>query len=154
MELGQLPIVSGSETELREALTNLIHNAVDAMPEGGVITIRTYVEDVAQSERDAKNTDPGRVTASRSRRVVLAVSDTGTGMTEEVRRRCLEPFFTTKGEHGTGLGLGMVHGIVRRHEGTIEIESEWGKGTTFIIGLPVYVHSETQESENAPGGTQ
>jgi CheY-like chemotaxis protein len=64
------------------------------------------------------------------------VSETGTGMTEEVRQRCLEPFFTTKGPQGTGLGLSMVHGIVKRHQGTLEIESAWGRGTTIRVFLP------------------
>jgi PAS domain S-box-containing protein len=107
--------VGGSEADLREVLTNLIFNAVDAMPEGGTITIRT--------RQDADQ-------------VVLEVSDTGTGMTEEVRRRCLEPFFTTKGDAGTGLGLAIVYGIVQRHEGTIQIRSAPGQGTTFVVSLP------------------
>jgi CheY-like chemotaxis protein len=68
--------------------------------------------------------------------VLLELSDTGIGMTEEVRQRCLEPFFTTKGEHGTGLGLSMVYGIVQRHQGTIDITSQVGKGSTFIIRIP------------------
>ena len=82
----------------------------------------------------------GRVlleTASENERAVVRVTDTGTGMTETVRRRCLEPFFSTKGEHGTGLGLSMVYGIVERHRGQLEIESAVGKGTTFIIRLPL-----------------
>ncbi|HEX9742245.1 MAG TPA: ATP-binding protein [Nitrospiraceae bacterium] len=115
-ELQTVPSVSGNESEIRELLTNLIFNAVDAMPEGGTITLRTSMKDD---------------------RVVLEVSDTGTGMTEEVRQRCLEPFFSTKGERGTGLGLAMVYGIVQRHKGTIDIQSEFGKGTTFTIGFPL-----------------
>src|SRR5256714_15504012 len=85
------PIVAGDESALREVLTNLLFNAVDAMPQGGRILFETSIE---------KET------------AVLRVSDTGTGMTETVRRRCVEPFFSTKGEHGTGLGLSMVYGIV------------------------------------------
>ena len=110
-----LPAVVGDPAELREVLTNLILNAVHAMPEGGTITlhIRGEAEDV-----------------------ILEVSDTGTGMTEDVRRRCLEPFFTTKGKSGTGLGLAMVYGIVQRHRGTLEIESELGMGTTFRLRFP------------------
>ena len=107
--------IKGNETELRELLTNLIFNAVDAIPGDGSITLRTSVE------KD---------------RVLLEVIDTGAGMTEEVRQRCMEPFFSTKGEQGTGLGLGLVHGIIRRHEGSIELETELGKGTHFFIRLP------------------
>lgn len=111
-----LPIVAGEESALREILTNLIFNAVDAMPEGGRISLETSVED---------------------ERAVVKVRDSGTGMTEAVRQRCLEPFFSTKGERGTGLGLSMVYGIVERHRGKLEIESTLGHGTTFIIRLPL-----------------
>jgi len=109
------PVV-GEESAIRELLANLIFNAVDALPVGGTITLGTMLEDAA---------------------VRLTVSDNGIGMTEEVRRRCLEPFFTTKGTAGTGLGLAMVQGIVKRHNGTVEIESQLGHGTTFIIHLPL-----------------
>jgi PAS domain S-box-containing protein len=115
-ELRRVPVIEGNEAELREALTNLIFNAVDAIPERGTVTLRTRLD---------------------GEHAVLEVSDTGVGMTEEVRRRCLEPFFTTKGERGTGMGLAMVYGIVQRHEGTIDIRSEAGEGTTFTIRLPI-----------------
>ena len=115
-ELGELPPIMGDPAELREMLTNLIFNAVDAMPLGGLITVRTKLD-----EGEAQ----------------LCVTDTGTGMDEETRRRCLEPFFTTKGERGTGLGLSAVYGIIERHRGGLEIESEPGEGTTFCIRLPV-----------------
>ncbi|MGO9608423.1 MAG: ATP-binding protein, partial [Verrucomicrobiia bacterium] len=115
-DLQDVPPVAGYAGELREVLTNLIFNAVDAMPRGGIIVIRTRC-------------DGGQVT--------LEVSDTGTGMTDEVRKRCLEPFFTTKGNHGSGLGLAMVYGSVQRHQGTIDINSEVGKGSTFIIRIPL-----------------
>ena len=113
-----LPVssVSGEEFAIRELLTNLIFNAVDAMPEGGTITLGTMMD---------------------GNSVRLSVRDTGTGMSEEVQRRCLEPFFTTKGTGGTGLGLAMVQGIVQRHNGTVDIESKLGHGTTFIIRLPI-----------------
>jgi signal transduction histidine kinase len=110
------PIVAGDESALREVLTNLLFNAVDAMPQGGRASLQTSIE---------------------NDRAVLRVTDTGTGMTEAIRRRCLEPFFSTKGEHGTGLGLSMVYGIIERHRGNLEIESEVGKGTTFVIRLPL-----------------
>ncbi len=108
--------VSGDAAELREVLINLIFNAVDALPEGGTITLGTRAEGGA---------------------IVLMISDNGIGMSEDVRRRCLEPFFTTKGKHGTGLGLSMVFGIMQRHAGTIEIKSDPGAGTTFQLRLPL-----------------
>lgn len=107
--------VSGNAAELREMLTNLIFNAVDAMPSDGVVTLRTSTE---------------------GDRVVVEVADSGSGMTEEVRRRCLEPFFTTKGEQGTGMGLAMVYGIAQRHQATMTIDSEPGCGTTFRFCFP------------------
>jgi CheY-like chemotaxis protein/anti-sigma regulatory factor (Ser/Thr protein kinase) len=120
----QLPPVAGSETEIREALINLVFNAVDAMPEGGTLTLRTKI---GQSAR----------CASGSQQVHLEVADTGVGMDDATRRRCLEPFFTTKGERGTGLGLAMVYGIAQRHNAEIEIESATGKGTTVRLDFPV-----------------
>jgi len=115
-DLLPVPPVPGEEFAIRELLTNLIFNAVDALTEGGTITLETMLD--GQSVR-------------------LSVSDTGAGMTEEVRQRCLEPFFTTKGTGGSGLGLAMVQGIVQRHNGTVEIESKLGHGTTVIIRLPL-----------------
>ena len=117
-DLREVPLIPGNEAELREVLTNLIFNAVDAMQSSGGITVRTYPE---------------------GGDVVLSVKDTGAGMTEEVRQRCMEPFFSTKGEGGTGLGLSLAYGIIQRHRGTIQIESEIGKGTTVVIQLPVQV---------------
>ena len=115
-DLNDIPNIAGSPGELREVLTNLIFNAVDAMPRGGRLSFRTRC---------------------RGKTVRLQVADTGIGMTDEVRRSCLEPFFTTKGEKGSGLGLAMSYGIVRRHGGRITIESELNKGTVFTIHLPV-----------------
>jgi PAS domain S-box-containing protein len=112
-----VPRFSGDAAGIREMLANLIFNAVDAMPKGGTITVR------ARLEGDW---------------VRLEVSDTGTGMSEEVRQHCLEPFFTTKGQHGTGLGLSLVHTTVQRHDGTLAIESEPGRGSTFIVRFPVH----------------
>jgi CheY-like chemotaxis protein len=112
-----LPVVMGVEGEIREALTNLFFNAFDAMPDGGTLTLRT------------RRTDDGRVS--------LEAVDSGVGMDEETRRRCLEPFYTTKGERGTGLGLAMVYGVMQRHGATVEIESAPGKGTTIRLLFPV-----------------
>jgi signal transduction histidine kinase len=119
------PTVAGEESALREVLTNLIFNAVDAMPDGGSISLQTSIEDG---------------------QAFLRVSDTGAGMTEPVRKRCLEPFFSTKGERGTGLGLSMVHGIVERHRGKLDIQSAVGQGTTFIIRLPLAEIAPVQEA--------
>ena len=115
-DLKDVPPIRGSESDIRESLINLLFNAVDAMPQGGTITVTTGTEDKS---------------------VVIQVRDTGRGMTEEVRQRCFEPFFTTKGERGTGLGLAIVYGIVQRHGGSIDVQSEPGTGTVFVIRLPI-----------------
>ena len=126
-----LPKVMGVESEIRESLTNLVFNAVDAMPEGGTLTLRTGVTDTGGQAN-----------------VMVEVSDTGVGMDEETRRRCLEPFFSTKGERGTGLGLAMVFGMVQRHSADIEIESDRGHGTT--VRLIFTVTSAVQMGTDAP----
>jgi signal transduction histidine kinase/DNA-binding response OmpR family regulator len=115
-----LPQISGNEQELRDALTNLIFNAVDAMPRGGTLAVRACVAN-------------HRAPAHGARHVVLEVSDTGVGMDARTRARCLEPFFTTKGERGTGLGLAMVYGTAQRHGAELSIESEPGSGTTIRV---------------------
>jgi len=120
LELAEdLPPLMGIPGEIRQAIINLIINAVDAMPEGGILTIRTYRRDKG-----------GRAWA------VVEVSDTGVGMDEETKRRAIEPFFTTKGERGSGLGLAAVYGTVQRHEGFMEIDSELGEGTTVRLWFP------------------
>jgi PAS domain S-box-containing protein len=121
-----LPVIMGVESEIREALINLIFNAVDAMPDGGTLTLRTRVTAGALDAGDA----------SVLSHVHVEVADTGTGMSEETQRRCLEPFFTTKGERGTGLGLAMVYGMVQRHSADIEIDSALGQGTTVRLSFP------------------
>jgi signal transduction histidine kinase/ActR/RegA family two-component response regulator len=107
--------VNGDPVELREVLVNMIYNAIDAMPSGGEVRVS------AHENRD---------------RVVIHITDTGTGMTPEVKQRLFDPFFTTKGKAGTGMGLAVSFGIIRRHEGSIEVDSEPGRGTTFKISLP------------------
>ena len=122
--------VMGDESELREVLVNLVFNAVDAMPQGGTLTLST---------REAAG------------KVEIAVADTGTGMAEEVRSRVFDPFFTTKGKAGMGLGLAVSYGIVRRHEGNFEVESELGRGTTFRIKLPAATAAaEPEPAAEAP----
>jgi CheY-like chemotaxis protein/anti-sigma regulatory factor (Ser/Thr protein kinase) len=111
-----LPRIGGVQSQIRDALVNLVFNAVDAMPTGGTLLIRTQATE-----------------ADGARNAVIEVTDTGVGMDEETRRRCLEPFFTTKGVRGTGLGLAMVYGVTQRHAAHLEIESAPGKGTTIRI---------------------
>jgi PAS domain S-box-containing protein len=118
----------GSASELREVFVNLIVNAVDAMPYGGRLTISCEQKD-------------GRLR--------LRFTDTGTGMTEDVREKIFEPFYTTKGAHGTGLGLAVSYGIIERHEGSISVESEPGRGATFLIDLPVTEHTGATVGERA-----
>ena len=121
-----LPPIPGVETELRDAVTNLVFNAADAMPRGGRLTLRT------QSIGSVGSANAGTGT----RQVRLEVGDTGVGMDEATRARCLEPFFTTKGERGTGLGLPMVFGTMQRHGGDIEVASTPGVGTRVTLSFP------------------
>jgi len=116
-QLDDVPPILGNATELREVFTNLILNAVDAMPQGGRLGIRC---------------------SRRAERVLAVVEDTGVGMTEEIRRHLFDPFFTTKGQAGTGLGMSVAYGIVTRHDGTIEVTSERGRGTRFNLAFPVF----------------
>jgi PAS domain S-box-containing protein len=114
-----LPLIAGLKGEIRQAVINLIFNAVDAMPEGGTLTLRTRERPVPPPH------------------VVLAVSDTGIGMDEETRRHCLEPFYTTKGVEGSGMGLATVYGTMQRHDGDVNIETALGEGTTVQLIFPV-----------------
>jgi signal transduction histidine kinase/CheY-like chemotaxis protein len=114
--------IAGRPAELREVLTNLIINAVDALPTGGTITVTTY------DEGDEADTPIS---------VIVEVADTGTGMSVEVRQRIFDPFFTTKGEQGTGLGLAVSLGIIQSHGGEIDVDSTPGTGTRFTLRLPV-----------------
>ncbi|HWX19388.1 MAG TPA: ATP-binding protein [Candidatus Binatia bacterium] len=123
-----LPELYGNESELREALTNVVLNAVDALPEGGLITISTRAVALA-----GPPSQPPKPT-----HIVLEVADNGVGMDDSTRQRCLEPFFSTKRQRGgSGLGLAMVYGAVERHEGHIEIQSALHKGTTVRLLLPL-----------------
>ena len=126
LDLRATRVIHGRPAALTEVTTNLILNAMDAMPDGGTLSIRT------------RDTGSG---------VVITVADTGIGMPEPVRRRIFEPFFSTKGEKGSGLGLSMAYTIVQRHGGDIRVDSEPGKGATFSLSLPeapVTKDSETQ----------
>jgi signal transduction histidine kinase len=127
MDLGAIPPVYGRSSELREVLVNMILNAVGAMPEGGRLTLCTR-----QGEES----------------VCVEVSDTGTGMTDEVRRRIFDPFYTTKGAKGTGLGLSVSYTLIKSHNGDIEVRSKPGRGSTFSIKLP----SEPESTEPLASG--
>jgi PAS domain S-box-containing protein len=126
-----LPPVLGSEAEIRDALLNIVLNAVDAMPKGGRIICRSRVIDTHE--------------------IRVEVIDTGSGMDQATQARCLEPFFTTKGERGSGLGLSMVYGMVERHAASIDIESEPGRGTQVAITFPVIVGGDGQPSREPVG---
>jgi PAS domain S-box-containing protein len=123
--LGEVPPVLGNTSELREVMTNVIFNAIEAMPEGGKIQIRTF---------------------QKGKEVFIQISDSGMGITDDVRKKIFEPFFTTKPFTNTGLGLSMSYGIIRRFGGEIEVESKVGHGTTFTILLPI----GGEEKEEAP----
>jgi signal transduction histidine kinase/CheY-like chemotaxis protein len=120
-----LPTILGVESEIRHALINLILNAVDAMPEGGRLTLNVRPLEASQNSG-----------SQFAKFVRVEVRDTGIGMSEEVQRKCLEPFFTTKGQRGSGLGLAMVYGMIQRHEAEMEIESSPGNGTTMKVTFP------------------
>ena len=116
LQIGSNAMVMGDDSELREVLVNMVFNAIDAMPEGGTLTLSTSTVDQT---------------------VVIKVIDTGVGMYPEVRSRIFDPFFTTKGKAGLGLGLAVSFGIIRRHGGNIEVDSQYGSGTEFRITLPI-----------------
>jgi len=126
-DLQPLASILGAVSELREVLTNMIFNAVDAMPRGGQLCFRTR---------------------QKGRRVRLEVTDTGSGMSDQTLLHCLEPFYTTKGDGGSGLGLAMSHGIIQRHGGKLGIKSRLKEGTKFTIDLPA--PDEPIELEVAP----
>lgn len=117
-----VPLVLGNPSELKEVFTNLIFNAIEAMPRGGKIEIRTF---------------------QKEKKVFIKISDTGMGIPEEIKKKIFDPFFTTKPFTNTGLGLSLAYGIIKRLEGEIEVESKVGKGTVFTLVLP----SEGEEKE-------
>jgi GAF domain-containing protein/CheY-like chemotaxis protein len=131
---GTLPTVAGDPAELREAMTNLILNAVDAMPTGGTLTLTTRVE---------------------NNLIVVTISDTGVGIPEAIRGKIFDPFFTTKGPQGTGLGLSMTYGILSRHGARITVDSHDGRGTTFRLTFAPGAVPDVEVSppaESAPFG--
>jgi CheY-like chemotaxis protein len=113
--------ITGVESDLRNCFANVIFNAVDAMPEGGLIKISTWFK---------------------NNYAFISVKDTGIGMTNVVKEKIFDPFYTTKGDKGTGMGMSEVYGIVKRHNGFIDINSEIGVGTEFIISFPARIMAE------------
>lgn len=131
---GLLPSAQGVLAELREALTNIIFNAVDSISHNGIVSIRTWCD---------------------GKHIYVSIADNGAGMSEDVKSRIFEPFFTTKGPTRSGLGLSVCYGIISRHGGSIQVESEPGQGSKFTILLPVnqqdipaYTQTHSQDSKN------
>ena len=145
-----LPEIHADPNQLYQVLLNLCVNARDAMPSGGILTISTSrIDEYAPKERFAD--------ADAREYVAISVADTGVGIETEVIGRIFEPFFTTKRDgHGTGLGLSVVSGIVKAHNGFIDVRSEVGHGAEFLIYLPVTDHrsdaARVVRNENGPGG--
>ena len=127
LQIGSSAMVMGDDSELREVLVNMVFNAIDAMPEGGTLSL---------------------ITRTVNESVIIEVVDTGVGMYPEVRSRIFDPFFTTKGKAGLGLGLAVSFGIIRRHGGNIEVESQYGIGTQFRITLPLARMAEKSVTES------
>ena len=125
-EFSPLPTIAGSASELREVFTNLINNAIDAMPQGGEIRIRTFKEGSS---------------------IFIIVEDTGVGISKAIRDRIFDPFYTTKGPQATGLGMSVSYGIITRHKGTISVDSQEGRGTNFTIRIPIKKMVEFKEGE-------
>jgi CheY-like chemotaxis protein len=114
--LKEVPTVPGNPSELREVFVNIINNALDAMPAGGRLSFNTWRKDDT---------------------VFVSISDTGKGMSEEVKKHIFDPFFTTKRPEGTGLGMSITYGIITRHDGKIDVKSKEGNGSTFTLRFPI-----------------
>ena len=125
-EISPLATIAGSASELREVFTNLINNAIDAMPQGGTIRIRTFKENSY---------------------IGIKIEDTGMGISKDISDRIFDPFFTTKGPQATGLGMSVSYGIITRHKGTISVDSQEGRGTVFTIKIPVTEVKEIKDEK-------
>ncbi|HEY7676187.1 MAG TPA: GAF domain-containing protein, partial [Candidatus Methylomirabilis sp.] len=153
LALEPIPVVRGNPAELREALINLVFNAVDAMPQGGRLTLGTRRLAPAARTGGPAGADgdaPGDGPEGLAERIEVFVQDSGVGMPAEVHRRAFEPFFSTKGTRGSGLGLAMVYGTAQRHGGEVLLESQEGKGTTVHLRLPISAPPPAQGTEAAP----
>jgi len=140
-ELGELSHPMGDHSEIREVLTNMLFNSIDALPDGGKIKIVTRMR-----SDDRPSAQTGTRMGGRDDLVEIKVTDNGLGMIEEIRNKVFEPFFTTKNEKGNGLGLSVAYGIISRHNGEITVESEPGEGTTFTVTLPSYGAGEVEKT--------
>lgn len=126
-----IPIIMADVGQIEQVVMNLAVNSQDAMPEGGILKLETAIDELDENyTKNHPGTQPGRY-------VLLIVSDTGNGINEEIQKHIFEPFYSTKGNEGTGLGLATVYGIIKQHEGNIWVYSEEGMGTTFKIYLPL-----------------
>jgi signal transduction histidine kinase len=133
-----LPPILGDSTHLQTLFLNLITNALDAMPRGGVLTIKTWQI-------------PPPLPSEGVRWLEISITDTGIGITEESKKRIFDPFFTTKGVgEGTGLGLAICEKIIKEHSGRIDLKSEVGKGSTFFVHIPVFERNETDDQNISP----
>ncbi|MCH2209139.1 MAG: response regulator [Lentisphaerales bacterium] len=131
----------GDPSQLENAMLNIAINASHAMPEGGTLTLSTSIQEIAAGEVNTLIAGPY---------AVVKISDTGTGMTQEVKERIFEPFFTTKGkDKGTGLGLSATYGAIQQHSGAITVDSELGQGSTFTMYLPASIEKSTIQSNDA-----
>jgi two-component system, cell cycle sensor histidine kinase and response regulator CckA len=146
-----VPDILGDKTQLEQLIMNIVINARDAITESGTITVETSYKKLDDKFcREHLGAQPGE-------NAVITISDTGTGMSEEVRKRIFEPFFTTKKDgKGTGLGLSIAYSVIRSHKGTIDVKSEVGKGTVFTIYLPVLIEKQesAMEVKKQSGGTK
>ena len=145
-------------TELREVFVNIINNALDAMPEGGMLTIKTRPVRSEKFEVEVREKNASALPAHSSREQVsglklndafveITFTDTGDGMTEDVKKNIFDPFFTTKRVAGTGLGMSMAYGIITRHGGKINVDSEVGKGSTFTLQFPTKSKADLADSD-------
>jgi two-component system, cell cycle sensor histidine kinase and response regulator CckA len=145
-------VVEADKGQLEQVLMNLTANARDAMPRGGKLSIIAGETEICEAEVGRSSVPPGKY-------ALLTISDSGIGMDKQIQERIFEPFFTTKGVgKGTGLGLSMVYGIIKKHDGFINVYSEPGQGTTFTIYLPL-VEAEIEEepameAAGVTGGTE
>jgi signal transduction histidine kinase len=139
LDSGELPLVQANPDHLKQVFLNLVLNAMDAMPAGGMLRVRTSLDQIhlggGEKPQEA---------------VCVEISDTGHGMPPEIQARLFEPFFTTK-EDGAGLGLSVSYNIVEAHQGQISVTSGEGAGTTFSILLPVAPSQTPKGSEEVAG---